>query len=70
LSYLCQNTENKGKVIFRGNLKKMFSRFDSDNNGCLDPSEIKKLLRMSFKEHIKDYRVIIIYYLVYYILHE
>lgn len=57
VSYLCLDPDNQGKTVFRGNLKRLFNKFDQDNSGALSIVEIKNLLKDNLKEHSVKFKV-------------
>jgi Ca2+-binding EF-hand superfamily protein len=48
--------------VFRGNLKRMFNKHDTDNSGALSMSEIRALLKDNLKEHAIKFKVTHILY--------
>jgi hypothetical protein len=56
ITYLCLNPESQGKAVFRGNLKRLFNKFDADNSGALSISEIKNLIKENMREYVLKFK--------------
>lgn len=53
LKHLCVEDQKSGKQIFRSEVKRLFEKYDKKNLGYLSSSQVKKLIKNTFKGYLK-----------------
>lgn len=53
LKHLCVEDHKSGKQIFRSEVKRLFEKYDKNNQGFLTNSQVKRLVKNTFKGYVK-----------------